>query len=377
LFTGMVPRIFHDENPGGLAQCSLPLLTAASWVYGGIVRARRAGYRSGLFRQHRLPVPVLSVGNLTVGGSGKTPVVIALGELLADRGLRVAVVSRGYRGTEPGTPLVVSDGRTILCDDPDLAGDEPIVIARRLPNAVVVVCRQRSKGGILAVSELSCNAVILDDGFQHLSLARDVDILVFRSRSPWGNGRLLPRGPLRDPISAAREAHLLISISEGEREDLSLPPEVASCGVPVLPAALKTARVAQFWPAESQITPPDIRGQRVLCVSGIGSPRSFEILTADTGAEVLGHVAFRDHYRYTPEDLVRSWAQAQKEGVDLILTTEKDGVKIRRLLQTARCSLPSIPAAELRISLDFPENQVFEEISKRVRFPIQGGMESP
>lgn len=373
LFNQAARRVFRDDVEGFGLRAALPFLAAASWAYSAAVCLRRKAYGAGLLRRRRLPVPVLSVGNITVGGSGKTPAVIALAGLLASRGLRVGVLSRGYGGAEPDKPLLVSGGRGLLCDDPAVAGDEPILIARRVPEAVVSVCRSRWKAGMLAIGN-GCEILILDDGFQHLSLARDLDILIFRADDPWGNGRLLPRGPLREPLTEVRRAHLALLVREGILDAAAkAPPELESMALPVHNATFRATGLRPFWPSEGRAS-LRLAGTRVYCLSGIGSPDSFEHLATYNGACLAGHLALGDHHRYGREDLARAWRDAQAAGADLLLTTEKDGVKIRRLLATdTELRLPALPAAELVVSLDFPVDPVLKEIRNRVRLPIPDG----
>lgn len=372
MFTVSARRVFSGDKGGPWFQCALPFLTVASWGYEAAVRVRLEAFRLGLLRQRRLPIPVISVGNLSVGGSGKTPLVIALAELLSSQGIRVGVLSRGYRGAEPRTPLVVSDGRTMLCADPAIAGDEPVLIARRVPGSPVVVCTSRWKGGLLAATDLGCQVLLLDDGFQHLSLFRELDVLVFRCGNPWGNGRLLPRGPLREPLSALRRAELAVAVSESP--ETPIPPEIASLGLPVLAARLSVAGTDCFWPLSAPVKLPPLRGTRVLCLSGVAAPQSFENLARQEGAEVADHLAFGDHHRYTSEDLVGAWARARAVKAGLVLTTGKDGVKIGYILRRERTlDLSPIPGAELRVTLDLPTEELLREVRKRVRLPKGSG----
>jgi len=179
-----------------------------SLPYGGAVRARNRLFDSGFLEQQRIGCPVISVGNLTVGGTGKTPMVILLAGMLKDRGLRPAVLSRGYGGKNRADVLVVSDGMRVLAG-PDEAGDEPVLIARRLGDVPVLAGPKRVITGRHALEHFSVDAILLDDGFQHRYLHRDLDIVLLDSRQPLGNGFLLPRGPLREPPSALARAGVI------------------------------------------------------------------------------------------------------------------------------------------------------------------------
>jgi tetraacyldisaccharide 4'-kinase len=401
-----VQSMFEGTDPEGAARCALPFLSAASLGYGFAVRTRAAAYRAGLLRSVRLPAPVVSVGNLTVGGSGKTPLVIELARIFVDLGCRVGVLSRGYGGEEPEEPLVVSDGENTLCDDPARAGDEPVLIALRAPESAVVVCRSRVRGGRHAIDALGCDLLLLDDGFQHLALHRDLDIVVFRSENPFGNGRLLPRGPLREPFSALSRAHLFVEIAREpvrvpdkndsspparETEDSGSAPPVSTGGrdgraapgsgdaggdrlppdIPRLRALIRTEGLRALWgPHEI----PDPAGSRIYCFSGIGSPEGFERSAADLGGEVVGTTRFPDHEVYGPGEVETVRNRARDAGADLIVTTEKDGVKVRRVLdRKTEIPRPAIPAAELAISLDLPGVRFLDEVRTRLTLPARPG----
>jgi tetraacyldisaccharide 4'-kinase len=325
----------------------------------------------------RLPVPVVSVGNLTIGGSGKTPLVIELARIFTDLGCRVGVLSRGYGGEEPDEPVIVSDGERVRCADPVRAGDEPVLIALRVPKAAVVVCRSRSRAGRHAIDALGCDLLLLDDGFQHLALQRDLDIVVFRSAKPFGNGKLLPRGPLREPFSALSRAHLLVEIARdgsaagsGDAPAPEIAPEIPRIRAAIRPEVLKT-----LW-APGEL--PDPAQSRIYCFSGIGSPEGFERSVEGLGGEISGRARFPDHEAYSPEKVTAVWNRAREAGADLIVTTEKDGVKVRRVLERKTgISLPPIPAAELPITLDLPAERILNEIRTRLTLPSRRGEGRP
>lgn len=268
------------------------------------------GYRAGaslhrrLSRATRAPVPVISVGNLTVGGAGKTPVALFLGSRLAARGLRPAVLSRGY-GRKLRTPMQVSPQSSV-----DDVGDEPLLLARR--GLTVFVGPHRAILARMAV-ERGANVLLLDDGLQHHALARDLDVVVVDASSPFGNGHALPRGPLRElPRGLRRVGRGLLWLT---RCDLSRDPRVAE-----LPP----------WPTvESAYEPraPELRGRRVFLFAGIARPPSFEATVRALGAEIAGARWFRDHHRYSASDLA---GLRRAAGGALLVTTEKDLVRIDR-----------------------------------------------
>ena len=185
------------------------LLSPIAALYGAVVRLRGWGYAAGVFRVARLQSPVISVGNLTMGGTGKTPTTIALGKRLLDSGHRVAILSRGYKGEHSGGPLLVSDGQCIHTTAKE-AGDEALVIARNLPRALVAVARKRAQAGAWLEKHFGVDVHLLDDGFQHLQLHRDLNLLVVDATNPFGGG-LPPRGRLREPLDAIRRADAVFS----------------------------------------------------------------------------------------------------------------------------------------------------------------------
>ena len=209
---GNLKRKIQVIMTGGRESGSLFLkfmLTAISIGYGGIVRLRQALYKKGLLPTKRLPCPVISIGNLTVGGSGKTPMTIYVAELIKHLGYGVAIISRGYKGEAEKTGGVVCDGRKI-CMGPDTAGDEPFMVAQRLKTIPVIVGQNRFKAGRLAIQEFKPDVLLLDDAFQHLKLLRDLDLVLLDSKEPLGNTFLFPRGTLRETASALSRGDAMI-----------------------------------------------------------------------------------------------------------------------------------------------------------------------
>jgi tetraacyldisaccharide 4'-kinase len=306
-------------------------LTPAAWAYRAGLAVREAAYARGFLTRGRLPCPVVSVGNLTVGGTGKTPAVELVARWLADGGARVVVLSRGY-GRRPGAPVdLVSDG-----GEPRLsaerAGDEPLLLARRLPGVAVVVGVDRLAAGRWAVTHLRPDVVLLDDGFQQRRLLKDVEIVCLDAHAPWGPGGLIPRGTLREPPSALARAHLVIMTRASTRADLSdLLAEIRQHAgpVPCLAAdyavdGLEDLGSGTLYPGAA------LRGRAVLAFAGIAAPdRLRDTLTAH-GAVVRGLVAFPDHHPYEARDLRAVARQARAVGASLLVTTEKDAVRLLR-----------------------------------------------
>src|SRR2546425_2878640 len=318
-----------DRTPGGWL---LAPLIPLSNLYGLAMRARAALYARGLLRQQILPCRVISVGNLTVGGTGKTPVVIALAAALRDRGRKVGVISRGYKRRSGTSFLEISDGRT-LRGHPGDSGDEPFLIAQRCPGVPVAVGADRAMVGRYLLDRLALDTLVLDDGFQHLALRRDMDILVLDAGAPFGSGYRLPRGRLREPLSAMERASavLVTRASQTQRLDgLKAAVRAVAPAVPIWITDFAPSTVVQVG-GEAAAEPSALKGERVLAVSGIGNPESFRRLLGAAGAIVVDHCVFADHHAYSEDDLGRIRRSAEKAGVDRIVTTEKDAVKLAQL----------------------------------------------
>jgi tetraacyldisaccharide 4'-kinase len=301
--------------------------------YGLLVGVRTALYEHGWLPQRRLPCRVVSVGNLTVGGTGKTPVVIAIVEWLLARGRRVAVLSRGYRRVSRSPQVVVSDGSVILAD-PDEAGDEPYLIAHRCPGAVVAVGSDRYRLGRWVLEQFPVDFAVLDDGFQHRALHRDVDLLLVDGSDPTGIRALLPAGRLREPLSAAARATGLVltrADDPGAREVLSTIREAVGPRLPPVSVRFQTEALVHVRTGAKQ-DPTSVGGRPTVMFSGIANPASFKALLVGQGCRIVTELVFPDHHRYSAADVqaVREWAS--QRGADLIVTTEKDAFKVAPLV---------------------------------------------
>jgi tetraacyldisaccharide 4'-kinase len=299
--------------PAALARGGLSALVPA---YALASAAHRAVYRWGLRRRIQLGVPVLSVGNLTAGGTGKTPLVQWLAARARDGGHRVAVLLRGYRGarTKGG-----------------VRGDEGELLRTTLPGVLVLEGRDRAAGGARAVAE-GCDRVILDDGFQHHRLARDVDVVTIDALRPFGFGHLLPRGLLRERLPAlARASAIVVTRTEHVSEDVlrALEQEIDSWSGGKPRTRARHEPVALRWLESGSLLPSaSIRGARAVALSGIGHPEAFERTVCDLGVSIEGRLRFADHQHYGTEQLRGIESAARAARADWIVTTEKDAVKL-------------------------------------------------
>jgi tetraacyldisaccharide 4'-kinase len=313
----------------------LPPPPRSPWqrFYGALLahRARRLAVRA-----ERLPRPVLSVGNLCWGGAGKTPFTIALASRLRAGGRQVAVLSRGYGRRSRGVVLVSrGDGPLV---DVGLAGDEPFQMAVELPGVAVVVGERRAAAGRHALAELAPppDLFLLDDGFSHLALARDLDLLLFPAAEPWAGGRLAPSGRLREPLAAATRADavVLTGASPGTGDELAH--ALRPCGF-TGPGFASPTDVAAPTLADGR---PLAAGTRVFAVAAIARPERFFSAAAAASVELVGRCAFRDHHEYSARDLRRIAAAAARAGAGLLLTTAKDRAKLAGLVALPVATLP-------------------------------------
>lgn len=323
-----------------------PSLEAAlyllSLVYGGAVRIRTHGFHKAILASRRLPCAVISIGNLTVGGTGKTPMTIHVAQRARDLGYKVVILSRGYGGSAGKAGGVVSDGRALRMT-PETAGDEPFMMADRLRDIPVVVGRDRFSAGTEAVAKFKPAVLVLDDGFQHRSLMRDLDLVLLDHRHPLGNGHLLPRGPLREPLSAlARGDAFILTRCDADDDGqsaatLSLLQTGQTIGsdTPVfrsfhIPRVLKIIRTGAD-PGDAAVSTEDgseVAGRLVFAFSGIARNDDFRSTVEGLGCRLAGFKAFPDHYPYRHGDVDHLKRVSEASGAELILTTEKDAVRI-------------------------------------------------
>ena len=306
------------------------VLLVLSVLYGGAMGLRARLYEKGLLSSKTLPCRVVSIGNLIAGGTGKTPMTILIAQIIRDLGYRVVVISRGYHGRMEETGGVVSDGETIL-KGPDDAGDEPYLMARLLKGIPVVVGRRRHEIGMMAVNRFNPDAIVLDDAFQHIRLNRDLNLVLLDSRSPFGNGHLLPRGLLREPVSALHRAHAVI-FTRGDKAVRPSTLDALAADRPVfytahVPLIRKNNPVNNAFLTET-LEISNLKGKKAVAFAGLADNGQFFDSLQAVGCILLHHFSFSDHYRYGRQDFDRIAETARKKGADVLVTTHKDFVKI-------------------------------------------------
>ena len=358
----LIDRPGADRGHGRRTGLLLWTLKQFSHVYWAVIQMRLFLYESGIFRHNALGCQIISVGNLTVGGTGKTPVVEIFARELQKAGRKVAILSRGYKKVQPPflhrmmdrlllrehrrPPRVVSDGKKLLLDSA-MSGDEPYMLAANLPEVTVLVDKDRVKSGRYAINRFGCDTLILDDGFQYLGLKHRMEIVLVDRTNPFGNENVLPRGTLREPIKNIRRADFIFitkcdgSGTEELRERLrgiNKTAEIIECTH--CPRYLENV----FTSERKDLA--FLEGARVVALSGIAVPHGFENELERRGATILWRCRFADHHRYTQQELIDIVNQSAKLGADAIITTEKDAVRLPRLTRY------DVPVHFLRVDID-------------------------
>jgi tetraacyldisaccharide 4'-kinase len=378
-FAQFTADVIYDRRHGRAAEVMATFLYALSFLFSGIVQLRWYLYEHRILRNKPLGCLVVVVGNLTVGGTGKTPVVEKFARILTERGRKVAILSRGYKSKkeplpkklwrklthgEEAPPKIVSDGETVLLDS-KIAGDEPYMLARNLKGVVVLCDKNRVKAGSYAIRKFGCDTLILDDGFQYLPLKGKLNLLLVDKTNPFGNQHLLPRGILREPIKhLSRASYVFLTKSDGKRDDALLElirennpkAEIIECAHK--PQFLKSPETGEVLPLDA------LKGARIAAFSGIASPESFEKMLREFGAEIRYNQRFLDHHRFTRYEIERLYKRAAKLELDMIVTTEKDAVRLFEDIQAP------IPIYYLRLEIDILSGEEdFEGAAARICLP--------
>ncbi len=307
----------------------LRLLSAG---YQAVTQARTVWYANGWLPRKKLPCPVISIGNVMAGGTGKTPVAISIARMLAGMGKSSVIVSRGYKADSSSGPVLVGDGKQVF-SSVELAGDEPYMMAKDFALAVVTG-KKRYEAGRLAIQRLSPDVIILDDGFQHLALERDLDLVLLDCQRPFGNHRLLPAGFLREPVKTAlQRCHAVIRTRCPESPEPFCLPEILSeqaFSLPVFNTRHRSSLVR--WQDENQkplpLEPGNLAGRKAVLFSGLARNHEFKKTMEELGCCVTSHLEFADHHRYTLADMDGIRRQMHQDKAGLAVTTQKDMIKI-------------------------------------------------
>jgi tetraacyldisaccharide 4'-kinase len=354
--------VIMERRGGKRAALLRSTLYQASRLYRKIVEARLFLYRVHLFRQHLLGCPVISIGNLTMGGTGKTPIVEKLARELTERGRRVAILSRGYKSVPKPllkrllarinqhqsffAPRIVSEGRALLLDS-RTAGDEPFMLAKNLKKVAVLVDRDRVKSGLYAIEHLGSDLLLLDDGLQYLKLRHHFDLVLIDREAAFGNEFLIPRGTLREPPENLRRAtHIIITKCNGT--DLSrLYERIRKFNrtAEIIECAHRPVELCNMITGET-LPLSHLKNLKIGVISGIASPESFEQGLRNLGADLILTQSYTDHHRYSRQEMERFLTRCRRRGLTIALTTEKDAVRIPRL------SNMEVPIYYLRIEIE-------------------------
>jgi len=340
-------EVILEGRPGTWAAIVRGLLYGSSKVFQVGVKARRFLYNVRILRDSTLGVQVIAIGNLTVGGTGKTPVVEKFARVLRDQGRNVAILSRGYRSkpipahrwllnklflrddTRP--PRVVSDGKSLLLDS-EMAGDEPYMLASNLKDVVVLVDKDRVKSGRYAIEKYGCDTLLLDDGFQYWKLrGRRQDIVLIDRQQPFGNERLLPRGTLREPPShLARASTIFITKSDGNTAELRRRIAQVNPAAGIIECIHHPLYLEDVFTGQ-RLGLDFLKGRKVASLSGIAQPESFEQSLVKLGAELVYAKRFADHHRFTQQEILNAINRSKKRQADAIITTQKDAVRFPKI----------------------------------------------
>jgi tetraacyldisaccharide 4'-kinase len=342
-----VLEVILEHRKGKRAAIVRCLLLALSKVFAVAVKIRRFLYNVRILRDSTLGVQVIAIGNLTVGGTGKTPVVEKFARELQDQGRTVAILSRGYRSKPPPLtrrlinkllfqedttpPRIVSDGKSLLLDS-ETAGDEPYMLASNLKDVIVLVDKDRVKSGRYAIEKFGCDTLLLDDGFQYWKLAgRRRDIVLIDCQAPFGNEFLLPRGTLREPPShLARANTIFITKSNGDTARLRARITKHNPNAGIIECIHHPLYFEDVFTGERHGL-EFLKGRKVASLSGIAQPESFERSLIELGAELVYSKRFADHHRFTQQEVLNAMNRSKKRNADAVITTQKDAVRFPKI----------------------------------------------
>lgn len=320
------------------------VLPPLSLLYGAVTRTRLSLYRRGTFQTTKLDRPVISIGNITTGGTGKTPLVEYVARIIAARGKKVCILTRGYGRKDPHLQVIVSDGYGVLAS-PSEAGDEPYLLATKLAGlSAVISSADRIAAGREAIKDFGTDCFVLDDGFQHLRIARDLNIVTIDATNPWGGGRLLPHGRLRESMEGMSRADCVVLTRcdqvesvEALREDILR----LTKGKPIFESQMRMVRVSPMKNGGDALAPP----ARIAAFCAVGNPGAFFESLRRAGFELGLERSFPDHHVYSQDEIDSVNGAAKDAGAEVLVTTAKDAVKLRTLSFSIPCYLVEIEIA--------------------------------
>ena len=374
--------LVHDKEVRGISRrLIMGVFYVFSLIYEQLVNLKLTMYRWGWAKKERLGCYVISLGNVTVGGTGKTPTAQHLAREISDMGYRVAILNRGYRAKWRGEVGIVSDGHTLKMDA-ETAGDEAFMLAKHLPNVPVLIGAQRAVTGRYAIEHFGAEVAILDDGYQHWQLERDMDILLVDAVNVFGNGYLLPRGTLREPLSHIDRADVCLMT----KVDQAAPGAIAHIWetfrsynqdglvLESIHQPRQFVRLSDWYEdiAAGGVPVTEMEGKKVLAVSAIGNPASFEQTLADLGVEMVESMRYPDHHDYGERDMAEVLYRAETLGVEAIVITEKDAVKVPGDVVRAKWRIPMY-VISVEVTLQKGREEFFHELKRQLAEKLRGG----
>ena len=374
--------LVHDKEVRGISRrLIMGVFYVFSLIYEQLVNLKLTMYRWGWAKKERLGCYVISLGNVTVGGTGKTPTAQHLAREISDMGYRVAILNRGYRAKWRGEVGIVSDGHTLKMDA-EKEGDEAFMLAKHLPNVPVLIGAQRAVTGRYAIEHFGAEVAILDDGYQHWQLERDMDILLVDAVNVFGNGYLLPRGTLREPLSHIDRADVCLMT----KVDQAAPGAIAHIWetfrsynqdgliLESIHQPRQFVRLSDWYEdiAAGGVPVTEMEGKKVLAVSAIGNPASFEQTLADLGIEMVESMRYPDHHDYGERDMAEVLYRAETLGVEAIVITEKDAVKVPGDVVRAKWRIPMY-VISVEVTLQKGREEFFQELKRQLAEKLRGG----
>jgi tetraacyldisaccharide 4'-kinase len=356
-------RIWNDDGSSNRYSPAKTITYILSLIYCLIINLRNRLYDHKIIQVVKLPCPVISVGNITVGGTGKTPCVIWLAQMLQKNGFKPAVLSRGYGGRSLKKVNIVSDGKNILLGAVQ-AGDEPLLIARSLPGVPVITGTKRILTGQAAISDFGADILICDDAFQHRQIFRDIDLVLLDGQAPVGNNHLLPRGSLREPAQALQRANAFIvtRIDEATKTNDLISKSARAYNIPLFYSRHKPIDIVK---GDYSISLPlkELKGKKVFAFAGIAKPDSFKKSILAAGAQIVSFDIFPDHHYYSQNEMIKIKNNFLKSGANFMITTEKDGMRLLKFAEFLKTIYLMRITMELVPDKTLLENFILEKLA--------------